>query len=296
MKLRPFVLAALIAFMGSCSSTQNFAKVTQQADLLYYQKDYSDAFEAYSKVIENYTSKHQAVPGNVYLQAGKSLYYSGSKQQAMEYFVRGEDVGATDEESLLLRIKYYGSIDNMSKELDCLERYAALYDDGSEAAFVNKRLFLRYVEMKEYRKAYLKFSSMDEADKDDIEILEKYFTVCEKSDKKAEADKTAQLLYNLNPNNLIGLNYVAYNAYITTENEYVAAIKAYEAKKTQASYKVMQQKTAPLAARYKTAKNYYVKLYNLYKRPHDAEILARICTRLNDKKTAAYYEKLAKKK
>jgi hypothetical protein len=88
---------------------------------------------------------------------------------------------------------------------------------------------------------------------------------------------------------------MAYDAYITTENEYVAAIKAYDANKTNAGYKQMQQRTAPLAARYRKAKDLYVKLYNLYKRPHDAAILSRICTRLNDKQNAAYYDNLSKK-
>lgn len=293
---RLYVALSLSVAMMACGSTQNLSKVTQQADLLYYQKDYQGAFEAYSNIIEQFTAKHQPVPGAVYGNAGKSLYYSNSQKQAMEYFSLADDQGFFDEESLILRIKYFAGIDNMSKELDCLEKYSDHYPDGADIAYVKGRLFLRYAEMREYEKAYQCFQKMQPELKDEIEYLEKYHNVCEKSNHKADANSTAQLLYNLNPNNLIGLNYVAYNAYINTENEYVAAVKAYEAKKTQAAYKVMQQKTAPLAARFKTAKNYYVKLYNLYKRPHDAEILARICTRLNDKKTAAYYEKLSKQK
>ena len=58
----------------------------------------------------------------------------------------------------------------------------------------------------------------------------------------------------------------------------------------------MVQKTKPLLEEYKTAKTLYQKLYNLYKRPIDAEILSRIYTRLGDKKNAATYEKLSKSK
>ena len=286
---------ALSVILPGCGSSKSMVSARQEADLMYYQKDYLNAFDKYSQIIESYVSKKELVPSELYALAGKCLYSADSQTEAIKYFKLAEDAGYEDEQILMLQIKHYADADNLSKELDRLEKYSALYPDGSDIAFVNYRLYLRYCEMREYGKAHLRYQSLSDEYRDDVAVLEKQHLVCEKLNRKDEADNIARQLYNLNPNNLIGLNYMAYDAYITTENEYVAAIKAYDANKTNAGYKQMQQRTAPLAARYRKAKDLYVKLYNLYKRPHDAAILSRICTRLNDKQNAAYYDNLSKK-
>lgn len=293
-KICGVILIALVLSAG-CGSSKSIISARQDADYLYYQQDYLNAFDKYSEIIESFISKNETVPGELYALAGRCLYYADSPSAAMPYFKLAEDRGYDDEHILSLQIKYYGEINNLSKELDRLEKYSALYPEGNDMSFVNYRLFLRYCEMKEYRKAHLRFQSLADEYRDDIDVLEKQYNVCDKLNRKEEADGIARQLYNMSPNNLVGLNYVAYDAYITTENEYVAAVKAYEAQRTTANYKIMQQKTAPLAARYRKAKDLYIRLYNLYKRPHDAAILSRICSRLNDNKNADYYDKLSKK-
>ena len=290
------VLSVVVfALLSACGSGKALVSARQEADLLYYQKDYLNAFDKYSGIIESYVSKKETVPAELYALAGRCLYYSDSPAAAMPYFKLADDGGYEDELILMLQIKHYGDADNLSKELDCLEKYSALYPEGGDIAYVNYRLYLRYCEMQEYGKAHLRYQSLAPEYRDDIAIIEKQHLVCTKLSRQEEADSIARQLYNLNPNNLIGLNYMAFDAYNSTEQEYVAAIKAYESNKTNAAYKTMQQKTAPLAARYKKAKELYVRLYNLYKRPHDAAILSRICTRLNDKQNAAYYDNLSKK-
>ncbi len=294
-KISGVICIVAVFLLAACGSSKSLISARQDADYLYYQKDYLNAFDKYSQIIESYISKNQPVPGELYASSGRCLYYADSPAAAMPYFKLAEECGYDDEHILLLQIKYYGEADNLSKELDCLEKYSALYPEGSDISFVNYRMYLRYCEMQEYRKAHLKFQSLSDEYRDDIAVLEKQHNVCEKLNRQDEADGIARQLYNMNPNNLIGLHYMAFDAYNTTETEYVAAIKAYEAKKTNAAYKILQQKTAPLTARYKKAKEMYIRLYNLYKRPHDAAILSRICTRLNDKKNAEYYDKLSKK-
>jgi hypothetical protein len=292
MVLAVHIVAVILSGCGS--KMKALVATRQDADLMYYQKDYLNAFDKYCEIIESHVSKKETVPAELYASAGKCLYYADSKTEAMKYFALAENAGFEDEQVLLLQIKHYGEADNLSKELDRLEKYSALYPDGIEIAYVNYRRYLRYCEMQEYGKAHLRFQSLADEYRDDVAILENQHHVCEKLNRQDEADNIARQLYNMNPNNLIGLNYMAYDAYITTENEYVAAIKAYESNKTTANYKIMQQKTAPLVARYKKAKEMYTRLYTLYKRPYDAAILSRICTRLNEKQNAAYYDKLSK--
>ncbi len=293
MRLTIFLLA-IVMLMSSCKQSQKLTQTSQKADLLYFQKDYQGAFDSYSSIIESYVAKKQQVPGDLYSSAGKCLYYMESRPQAMEYFNRAEQLGFQDEMMLSLRVKYYGDIDNLSKEVEALEQYSALYPDGSDIAYVNKRLYLRYVEMKEFRKAYLRYPKLQANSRDSLPVLESYHQVCKKLGKADEADKIAEKLYSIDNNNAIGLEHVAYQAYKTTEDEYQAAVKAYEAQKTNAAYTVMVKKTQPLAARYKTARDLYLKLYGITKKPADAAILARIYQRLKDKQKADYYAKLSK--
>lgn len=292
MRLSYLIFSAAL-LLASCSSTQKGIG-TQDADLAYSQKNYVSALESYNRVIDSYTAKKQKAPASVLAAAGKCLYNLNDKQKAMDMFSQASDLGFTDEESLFMRISYYGELDNLSKEVDCLDKYVADYPQGANISAVNARLFSRYVEMAEYDKAFGIYSHLSESDKDNIPMLEKYYQTCKKLGKDSEALAAGQKIYGIDPNNVTGLGVVAYQAYITTENEYVAAIKAYEAKKTNEAYAKLQKTTTPLVARFKKARDLYLKLYGITKKPHDAQILSRIYTRLNDKKNADYYSKLAK--
>ncbi len=293
MRIKHFILASVI-MLASCASQQKAAIPTADADQAFANKDYVTALAGYNKVIDQYKQKNRKAPADVMASAGKCLYMTGNKEKAMEYLISAETQGFSDSQSVLLMAKYYAEIDNMSKELDCLEKFVAMDSLADGSDYVCQRLVDRLVEMSEYDRAFAAYGKMSDADRGSVANLEKYHQICKKLGKDDEADKTAQQLYKMDPNNLIGLSAAAYNAYITTENEYVAAIKAYEAKKTNEAYARLQKTTAPLTARFKKARDLYVKLYGITKKPHDAAILSRIYTRLNDKKNADYYAKLSK--
>lgn len=283
-----------VLFLASCSASQKAALSTQQADLNFQQKNYEQAYQLYTQLMDSYTAKKQTVPPQLLASAGKCLFYMNDTIKAVDMLSRADAQGFSDSQSLCMRIKYFAAVDNLSKELDLLDRYSSAYPEGEDIKFVNERKFVRYVEMGEYAKACEAYAGMDDASRNQIPVLEKYHQACRKMDNDAEADIAAQKLYKLDPSNAIGLNAVAYNAYITTENEYVAAIKAYEAKKTNEAYAKLQRTVAPLTARYKKARDLYLKLYNITKKPYDAAILSRIYSRLNDKKNSDYYARLAK--
>ncbi len=293
MRIKHFILASVI-MLASCASQQKAAISSADADQAFANKDYVTALAGYNKVMDQYKAKNRKAPAEILLSAGKCLYMTGDESKAMEYFVSANDQGIMDSQSLMMMAKYYAGLDNMSKELSCLDKFVATYPDAEGSDYIYSRLFVRCVEMAEYDRALDSYSKMSEADRGTVSNLEKYHQVCKKLGKDDEADKAAQQLYKLDPDNVTGLQSVAYNAYITTENEYVAAIKAYEAKRTNEAYAKLQKTTTPLIARFKKARDLYVKLYGITKKPHDAAILSRIYTRLNDKKNADYYAKLSK--
>lgn len=291
-----FLIVALQTSSCVFLAQRKIENTRKDADLYYYQKDYESALESYQQVINFYTQKGQDPEGVIYASAAKCLYYQGLKSRAMEYFHTALNKNYEDELSLYLMIQYYNETGSLGEEIQCLERYSSAFSDGMDIKYVRERLFTAYYERENYRKAYDAYEELPEESIDRIDILEKYYHVNEKLSKFDKANEIAQKIYNLDPNNLIGLNYVAYNAFSRTEADYEAAQKAYAQKKTKANYKILRQKISALNPRYKTAKNYYLRLYTLYKRPDDAAVLAIICTRLGETQNAAYYNRLSKPK
>ena len=296
MKRHTFIYIVIAFLLASCGASKKLVQEQQTANRYFYEKQYDSAAAAYESVIAKYEAKNIHAPAVVYASAGKSLYYSGKEKDGINRLTEAEELGYDDELGLVMKIKYYGKINNHSKELDNLEKYQQMYRGGDETQYVSIRLLKRYMQMNEYAKAQKAYEQIKEPESAEIELMELYHTALTKNGEKAKADLVAQKLFNADPTNFIGLNYTARSKFDHAETAYVAAVKEYEAKKTNAAYRVMVQKTKPLLEEYKTAKSLYMKLYNLYKRPIDAEILARIFTRLGDKKNAATYEKLSKSK
>lgn len=296
MKHHPLIYLATAFLLASCGAGKKLTQEQQTANRYFYEKHYDSAAAAYESIIAKYEAKNISAPAEVYASAGKSLYYSGHEKDGVDLLYKAECMGYDDELSLIMKIKYYHKIDNHSKELDNLEKYQQMYRNGDEIQYVSIRLLKRYMQMNEYQKAQKAYEQIKEPEASEIELMELYHTALTKNGQKDKADQVAQRLFNADPTNFTGLNYTARKAFDHAETAYVAAIKEYEAKKTNAAYRTMLQKTKPLIEEFKTAKTLYLKLYNLYKRPIDAEILARIYTRLNDKKNAATYERLSKQK
>ena len=294
MKRHTFIYLIMAFLLVSCGAGKKLVQEQQAANRYFYEKQYDSAATAYENIIAKYEAKNISAPAEVYASAGKSLYYSGREKDGIDLLSKAEVMGYDDELGLVMKIKYYGKINNHSKELDNLEKYQQMYRGGDETQYVSIRLLKRYMQMNEYEKAQKAYEQIKEPESAEIELMELYHTALTKNGQKAKADLVAQKLFNADPTNFIGLNYTARAKFDHAETAYVAAVKEYEAKKTNAAYRVMVQKTKPLIEEFKTAKTLYLKLYNLYKRPIDAEILSRIYTRLNDKKNAATYAKLAK--
>ena len=124
---------ALSVILPGCGSSKSMVSARQEADLMYYQKDYLNAFDKYSQIIESYVSKKEPVPSELYALAGKCLYSADSQTEAIKYFKLAEDAGYEDEQILMLQIKHY--IINIKDAVDGLT--AAIPFELSEQSRVN---------------------------------------------------------------------------------------------------------------------------------------------------------------
>ncbi|MBQ3690462.1 MAG: hypothetical protein II937_11475 [Bacteroidales bacterium] len=290
-----FVFLLTVTFF-SCLEQKKIVSALQSANQLYYERDYNAALENYSQVIDYYVNKGQQPSGELLSAAGKCHYYLGSKQRAMEYFKSAKEHDFADEQTTLLMIQYYESVDDTAMIIKCLEDYASDYPSGEEIASVREKIFLKYFELKDYRKCFYAFNSLLSETTDKIDILEKYYTAAKNFGNVKKAEETAQKLYNRDPNNLIGLSFMAQKTFHEVEDEYQEALKVYNAKKNNTTLKVFKKKQEELKPKYTLAKAYYTRLYKLYGRKEDAADLSVISLRLNEKKNSDYYLKLSKKK
>lgn len=291
-KLLLLFFVSIIAI--ACGTQKKLLQTKNLANQYYYQKKYDSAYINYQKLIDSYESKGLNAEAEIYAAAGKSLFYAGQKAKGIDYLNTAEQQGFEDEQSLFIKANYYQSINNLSKETLMIEKYIRLYPDGPNIQEINKRGFITSNQTKNYQSAITFYEKLSTEEKNKIENLETIYNVYQKTNNIDDANAIAEKLYQLDSENLIGLNYKAYSVYTAAENEYVAAIKAYEAKKTQSNYKTMRTKVQNLAPKYRQARDLYLKLYNKYHRKNDAAYLARIYTRLNDPQTAKKYEKLSK--
>ncbi len=279
----------------ACGTQKKLIQTRNTANQYYYQKQYDSAYANYQRLIDTYEAKNMPPDAEIYAAAGKSLFYAGQKAKGIEYLNTAEQHGFEDEQSLFIKISYYQSIDNLSKEITTLEKYVRQYPDGPNIKEVYRRCFITGWQSKNYQSSLTYYNKLSTEDKNKKENLEIAYNLYQKIGSNDDANTIAEKLYQLDSENLIGLNYKALSTYNEVEKEYVAAIKAYEAKKTNSSYKIMRTKVQALAPKYRQARDLYLKLYNKYKRPGDAAYLARIYTRLNDPQTAKKYDNLSKK-
>jgi hypothetical protein len=291
-----YKLLLVLTLFSACSAQKKIGSLLQSANQLYYEKDYGSAFEKYSQVIDYYTLRSQTPGGDVFLSAGKCLFYLGSQRRAMEYFYNALKSNSEDEQSAFMTVMYYESIPDVDKQISSLEHYAEAYSGGDDIDYVREKLFDKYYEKGDYRKVFYAFNNLPEEKTDDIAVLEKYFVASQSIGSVKKTEETAQKIYNLDPNNFTGLSFVAKKTFMEAEAEFEAAQKAYNAKKTSATLKAFRSKQTELKPRYTLAKGYYTRLYNLYKRSEDAADLSVICSRLGERKNAEYYAGLSKKK
>ena len=290
------LLVALFLLSG-CLAQKKISSILQSANQFYYEKEYRKALENYNRVLDYYQGKGLTPSGEIFSSTGKCLYYLNDKAGAMDFFEKAFNNNYEDEQTAFIAVEYYEEFsDDIDKQISSLEHYAENFSFGNEIDYVRIKLFEKYYEKGDFRKAFYAYNNLPEEKSDNIELLEKYFYSAQQIGSQKKTAEIAEKLYNLDPNNLIGLSFMADKTLLEVETLFKEAQEVYNSKKNNATLKVFRKKQEDLKSRYILAKAYYTRLYNLYKRSSDAESLALICQRLGEKKNAEYYTKLSKKK
>lgn len=288
------ILFLLTAVILSCSSGKQITSTIQEGQMAYQSGQYENALKYYEEVIAYYDQNDQSKECPVYLEAADAAIQLGQKDKAIDYLKKDQYSKHINPETYYALAGLYREKDNLSKELEELETYETKYPDGNRLPEVQARLFELYVESQNWEKAESEWNNLPIEAKSNTNKLEEYFIVNNALDKDSVCGVIAADLLKLDENNKIGLKWTAEKYFWKAEKRYAAELKAYETNKTNKQYKQLLKALNLVSADFKTSLGYFKKLYLADPEPQYAKYLGDIYNRLDDKKKADYYYRLAK--
>jgi len=261
--------------------------------MAYQSGQYENALKYYEEVIAYYDQNDQPKECPVYFEAADAAIQLGQKEKAIDYLKKDQYSNHVNPETYYALAGLYREKDNLSKELEELETYGTKYPDGNRLTEVRERLFELYVESQNWEKAENEWKNLPIELVSNIIKLEEYFIVNSALEKDSVCGVIAADLLKLDENNIVGLDYTARKYFWKAEKRYAAELKAYEANKTNKQYRQLLEALDQVSADFKTALGYFKKLYLLEPTPQYAKYLGDIYNRLDDKKKADYYYRIA---
>lgn len=293
MKINFIVFVAIIAILGGCSSSKNITQTIQDGGTAYQTGDYEKALAEYEAVIEHYQNEGKANECPVYTEAAAAAMQTGNTEKAIQYLKQETYTVHSTAKTHYDLAGLYRKIDNLSKELDELETYVADYPEGENIEQVNERLFEIYVETDNWEKAIESWQVLTPEVQNRQSLIEGFF-ITNKALKNEEAcDSIARGLLKMDSENTLALDWLAKRIFWRAENLYQAELEAYDKNKTNKQYKKLLNSLDDVSADFKTSLAYFKTLYGIEPSPKTAKYLGNIYNRLDDKKKAGYYYKLA---
>ncbi len=287
-------LVLLTAFLANaCSPMRQAAELSQQAEQAYASGNFEEAFGHYERLIDAHRAQNQDIDGLVYQRAGVSAHAVGNTQKAIEYLELSRHTAAANETTFYILAQGYREIDNLSREISNLERYAEHFPDGKEITKVNERLFETLVESLNWQQAYdLWLDLGDEAHLNEG-LMTDYLLVTRRLNETNTADDIAEMLLNLNPDNTEALDYLGRKHFNAAVSLYNREMRAYEQNRTNRQYAQLLEAFEIVNTNFRIALNYFLRLYEQDPKSEYASFLANIYERFEDKERARYFRRQA---
>ncbi len=291
---RIIFLLILIALMAqACSPMRQVAELSQRADAAYESGNFEEAHALYAQLIDAHRAQNQEIDGLLYQRAGLAAHAVGDTQQAIEYLEFARHRPAADKHTFFILAKAYREIDNLSREISNLERYARQFPDGKEIVEVRERLFITLVESLNWQQAYDLWPDLGEKAFQNEKLMTAYLQVTRRLDDNDTAYDIAEMLLALNANNTEALDYLGrkhFNAAVSRHNR---EMRAYEENRTHRQYAQLLEAFEIINTDFRIALNYFQRLYEQDPRPEYASFLANIYERFQDEEKARYYRQKA---
>jgi tetratricopeptide (TPR) repeat protein len=289
------LLITIITFlMAGCSGGSKTTTQIENGTAAYFEGDYTSALQSFEKVIATFEKNGNPEECPVYDDAGLTALLLGDQEKGIEYLETANLYGTAGPEAYAALADHYREIDNLSKEIDALAKLDEIYFESEVAKEYRKRLFEVYIESENWEPALITWGNLGPGKEADAELLEDYLVLNQGTAKNDVADKTAESLLGLEPDNVMALEWLAEKYYWLAENRYQAEMEAYENNRTNKQYNQLLKAFETVTANFKASLTYFKKLYDLDPSSEYATFLSNIYARLDDKKMAEYYKSLIK--
>jgi tetratricopeptide (TPR) repeat protein len=285
-----FALAIATLFLASCTTPKQIIHHDQLAITASQAGDFQQAINEWNNYIQTQTEEGENIDPKAYAELGKAYYNLKNYEKAEEYFNEARNKNYGDPEMYIMLSERYQMIDNLSKEITALEYYREHYHKAKDSSLVRNRLFETSLESENWEQAESLWAEMDSLSKKQEKNLQIYFQMNEKLDKKDICDQTAGDLLMVNENNKLALDWLAKKYYKRAEDRYQKAMKTYNRKKTNKTYKVLLKELDVVTADFKKSLKYFDVLWKLDDGKKYAKYLANIYVRFGDKKKSQYYK------
>ena len=277
----------LLGMLASCSTMQ----LTNQGQSAYEDGDYATALEALEEVITLREKNGKSAEAEVYYRAGMAAHELGQDEKAAQHLSYADYLGYHTPELFITLAGIYQNIDNISKEITALQNYREHYPQGKQADEMTNRLFHAYVETENWQWAADLWPELEAKAQDDIDLLIGYLQVNEALKNSEAANKVARQILKQDANNKSALAWMGKSYFNRAEEMYVSEMKAYKHNRTTKQYNRLLKKLDIVYPNFRKARDYFLKLYKQDPQAEYADYLARIYTRLDQKKKAAYYKR-----
>ncbi|MGE0078513.1 MAG: tetratricopeptide repeat protein [Bacteroidales bacterium] len=286
----------LLLILSGCAASKQAKQLNNDANSALANGDYEKALASYESIIASNKANNKETPGSIYNYAGIAAWNLQQVDKSLDYLETAKKLSASTDETFSTAAKAYKKIDNLSREISNLEEYVERYPQGKEITPVRSQLFDAYVRSENWEPGEQLWPLLDSTSHNNTQYLTGYLRIKRKLAKGEESFALAKQLLKMDKNNIEALETIAEKHYNTADDVYVKEMKAYEKNKTMKQYNKLTDALKKVNQDYKTARDYFERLYKLNPDPKYAKLLGNIYTRFENKEKANYYYRLSKKK
>jgi tetratricopeptide (TPR) repeat protein len=289
MKIQSRLIIVLLVFFAACSTTKQFTGLDPDAPRALRDGEYQLSLELYEDFIERHQHDVLSIPDSIYRGAGLSAYHLGQSEKSLNYLNLIRHTETADSEVHYVLALLNREIDNLSREITALEMYLEARPEGDQVKLMKERLFVTYVESRNYEKALELWMDIEKHARYKEPLLNDYFRLQEALGNEDLLDDIAEDLLSLNSDNTDALYHLAKKYFWQAENRYQSEMEAYEQNRTHRQYAQLLRAFEILNADFHKSLNYFLRLYAMDPKPAYARYIGNIYLRFNDEGKARYY-------
>ncbi len=295
MKGWKWIVVVTIFLTAFTLNTSAKGKRKDKAQLAYDQGNYETALALWKKSIAKYERRHKENQCPLYTKAGMAALKLGKDEEARKFFEKAIYSTSISQQAIVELAGLYRKINNLSMEIDVLEKYVKKYPAGKDINPMQERLFATYVESENWEDALKLWDKLPQAYRDNVKNKTVLLKVNAALKNTETCNKLATEILKSESKNITALDWEAKKYFWRAENRYKAEMNAYNKNKTRRQYVELLKAFKVVTIDFKRSLVYFRKLYPLHPTSENALYLGNIYARLENQSKAKYYHYLANK-